>query len=296
MMTRLLPFVVLALAAVPGGQATLAPDAPIDCANCAAWNAPHEPFRVFGNTYYVGVAGLSSVLIAADDALILLDAALPQSVPLIERNIRALGFRPENIRLIVNSHAHYDHAGGIAAFQRATKAVVATSPAGATALEQGAPISDDPQSGSGHFAPVRPVRVVADGETLRAGSLAITAHHTPGHTPGSTSWTWRACEGPRCLDIVYADSLNAVSRPDFRFTGTQSYPSRVESFSRSIAKVAALPCDVLLAVHPGFVEITKKLALRAKQPNTNPFVDSAACRAYATAASTALDRRVAEER
>jgi metallo-beta-lactamase class B len=294
---RLLPLVVLAIVAVAQGQATLAPDATIECTNCAAWNRPQAPFRVFGNTYYVGVAGLSAVLIASDDALILLDAALPQSAPIIDRNIRALGFRTEDIRLIVNSHAHFDHAGGIAAIQRATKAVVAASPAGARALEQGAPVRDDPQAGSGAFPAVRPVRVLADGETATVGSLAVTAHHTPGHTPGSTTWTWRSCEGARCLDVVYADSLNAVSSvPGFRFTGTQSSPSRIESFRHSIAKVAALPCDVLLAVHPAFVDIPRKLALRAKQPNTNPFVDARACRVYAAAASAALDRRVAEER
>ena len=115
-------------------------------------------------------------------------------------------------------------------------------------------------------------------------------------TPGSTTWTWASCEGTRCLNVVYADSLNAVSGPEFRFTGTAAYPGRIESFRQSIAKIAALPCDVLLAVHPGFVDIPKKLALRAKRPDTNPFVDPRACRAYAAAASTALDRRIAEER
>src|SRR5499426_653771 len=134
-----------ALTSGAAGQSRLAPDPPKKCEPCAGWNAAQEPFRVFGNTYYVGVAGLSSVLIASDKGLILLDGALPQSAPLIDANIRKLGFRTEDIRLILNSHAHYDHAGGIAALQRASGAAVAASPSGARAIQSGGPPADDPQ-------------------------------------------------------------------------------------------------------------------------------------------------------
>ncbi len=270
-------------------------DPPITCDSCEAWNAPQAPFRIFGNTYYVGTAGLSAVLITSANGLILLDAALPQSARLIDQNIRAMGFRTEDVKLIVNSHAHYDHAGAIAALQRASGAVVAASPSSARALEQGKPVSDDPQAGSSAFPPAKSVRVVTDGEVLRIGTLAITAHFTPGHTPGSTTWTWRSCEGSRCLNLVYADSLNSVSLPGFRFTGDATHPSRVESFRQSIAKVAALPCDILVTVHPEFAGMSKKLALRAQQPETNPFIDTNACRVYAATASKSLDRRIAEE-
>jgi metallo-beta-lactamase class B len=293
---RILVVALVAFASFAQGRSSVVSDPPIDCGQCAAWNAPQAPFRVFGNTYYVGTAGLSAVLIASDNGLILLDGALPQSAPLIDQNIRALGFRTEDVRLIVNSHAHFDHAGAIAAIQRATGAVVASSPAGARALEQGTPVADDPQAGSSAFPPVKAVRVVADGETLRAGTLAVTAHFTPGHTPGSTTWTWQSCEGSKCLNVVYADSLNSVSLPGFRFTGDATHPSRVESFRRSIAKVAALPCDILLSVHPEFSQMSRKLALRTKDPNTNPFVDTSACRMYAEAAAKSLGRRIAEER
>jgi len=114
-------------------------DLPHHCGGCDAWNAPREPFRIFGNSYFVGPAGLGSVLITSPRGHILLDGALPQSAPLIDANIRKLGFRTEDIRLIVNSHAHYDHAGGIAALQRISKATVAASAAGARALQDGAP-------------------------------------------------------------------------------------------------------------------------------------------------------------
>jgi len=285
--------------AAAAGGAALKADPPKTCDSCVAWNAPQEPFRVFGNTYYVGVAGLSSVLIASDKGLILLDGGLAQSAPLIDASIRKLGFRTEDIRLIVNSHAHFDHCGGIAALQRSSSATVAASASGARALETGGPPTDDPQYGFGKdangFPPVKHVKVVTDGETLHVGPLAITAHLTPGHTPGSTTWTWRSCEGPRCLQIVYADSLNAVAAPGFRFTGDATHPSVEASFRKSIATVGGLPCDVLLAVHPGFAGMDEKLKRRREQPGSEPFVDPAACRAYAADAGKRLDQRVAEE-
>jgi metallo-beta-lactamase class B len=274
-------------------------DLPKQCEACAGWNASHEPFRVFGNTYYVGVAGLSSVLVASNKGLILLDGGLPQSAPLIDASIRKLGFRTEDVRLIVNSHAHFDHAGGIAALQRLSGAVVAASASGARAIERGEPPPDDPQYGFGKeansFPPVKHVKVVADGETLRVGNLAITAHLTPGHTPGSTTWSWRSCEGPRCLEIVYADSLNPVSAPGFRFTGDATRPSIADAFRRSISAVASLPCDVLLAVHPSFAGMDDKLRRQREQPGSQPFVDSTACRTYAADATNRLEQRIAEE-
>jgi metallo-beta-lactamase class B len=287
-----------ALASAEGPRALKA-DPSKKCDQCDEWNAAQEPFRVFGNTYYVGVAGLSSVLVASDKGLILLDGGLTQSAPLIDASIRKLGFRTEDVRLIVNSHAHFDHAGGIAALQRASGAQVAASPSGAEALAKGQPPVDDPQHGfgpGGYFPAVKSVRAVADGETLRVGDLAVTAHLTPGHTPGSTTWTWRSCEGARCLDLVYADSLNAVFAPGFRFTGDAAHPSIEASFRRSIATVASLPCDIMLAVHPGNSGMEEKLRRRKEQPGSEPFVDPGACRAYAADAAKRLDQRVADEK
>jgi metallo-beta-lactamase class B len=287
-------------APAPAHHSRLKPDAPKHCDSCTSWNAPLEPFRVYGNTYYVGVAGLSSVLLTSDDGLILLDGGLSQSAPLIDANIRKLGFRTEDVRLIVNSHAHYDHAGGIAALQRLSGATVAASASGARAIERGEPVPDDPQFRFGRkanrFPRVNNVRVVADGEVLRVGALAITAHLTPGHTPGSTTWTWRSCEGERCLDVVYADSLNAVSAPGYKFSGDATHGSLEETFRKSMATIAALPCDVLLAVHPGFAGLDEKLARRQAGAAENPFIDPSACRTYASEAGQRLDRRLQEER
>src|SRR5260221_9685383 len=126
-------------------RSTLQPDPPKKCDSCEAWNGPREPFRVFGNTYFVGPAGLGAVLIASDKGLVLLDGGLPQSAPLIDASIRKLGFRTEDVRFILNSHAHFDHAGGIAALARVSRATVVASASGAQAIESGLPPVDDPQ-------------------------------------------------------------------------------------------------------------------------------------------------------
>lgn len=286
---------LLRAASAAQGADALQPGAPIKCSDCDEWNAPHEPFRVFGNTYYVGVAGLSAVLLTSDAGAILIDGALPQSAPLIDANIRALGFRTQDIRLIVNSHEHFDHAAGIAALQRASGATVAASAPAARALAQGYPTPEDPQFESGkklRFPPVKTVKVIADGEVLRVGPLALTAHFTPGHTPGATTWSWQSCEGTRCLNMVYADSLNPVSDDGFRFTDR---PAALAEFRKAIEKVEKIPCDVLLASHPGAVDLAGKLARWKTDPSTNPFIDATACRSYAALARKRLDARVTEE-
>lgn len=307
-MSRL--FVVAFAALAFSGQASpsLRPDPSIKCSACDEWNQPREPFRIFGNAYFVGTAGLSAILITSDRGHILLDGGLSQSVPVINANIRQLGFKTEDLKLIVNSHAHYDHAAGIAALQRASGAVVAATASGAQALESGENTPDDPQYGFGHeanaFPPLKHVRVVKDQEVIEIAGLAIQAHDTAGHTPGSTTWTWRSCDTSakatvskevRCLNLVYADSLTAVSAPGFRFTGDGKTPGVVEKFRRSIATVAALPCDIVITTHPSATNLDGKLKRRAEKPAVDPLIDPQGCRALAAAATKQLDARVAEE-
>jgi metallo-beta-lactamase class B len=223
---------------------------------------------------------------------------LPQSAPLIEANIRTLGFQVRDVRLILNSHEHFDHAGGLAALQRVTGARIAASPAASRALRQGHPTPEDPQYTSGVKAPypaVKDAEAIADGATLRIGALAVTAHFTPGHTPGATTWSWRSCEGVRCVDIVYADSLTPVSDDGFRFTGDGKRSSMADSFRRSIARVEELPCDVLLAPHPEFIGLAAKLARLKDSPTVNPFIEERACRTFGAAARKRLEQRLVAE-
>jgi metallo-beta-lactamase class B len=237
----------------------------------------------------VGTHGLSAILVTSNQGHILLDGALPESAPLIEANIRALGFRMEDVKLILNSHAHFDHAGGIAALQRASGAAVAASPASAPVLRRGTSGPDDPQYGVLlAFPAVERVRVISDGEIVRVGPLALTAHFTPGHTPGGTSWAWKSCEGKRCLDFVYADSQTPVSADGFLYTRNRTYPSAIADYERGFALLERLPCDVLLTPHPGASGLWDRVAKK-------DLVDRSACRRYAATARGQLARRVATE-
>lgn len=272
----------------------------MSCESCAEWNAPRQPFKVFGNTYFVGPMGLSSVLIVTDQGLVLIDVALPQSAPLIDANIRALGYRTHDVKFILTSHTHFDHVGGVRSMQRFTGATVVSSAASARALALGHPTSDDPQyagpnSTDDDFPAVSNARVVKDGETLRLGNVAITAYYTPGHTPGATSWSWQSCEGTRCLNLVYVDSLTAVSNDTFRFTASGTTPGIMDSFRASIRKVGALPCDVLLTTHPSASGMDQKLKARADGASSDPFVDPGACKALAEQALKGLDDRAVRE-
>ncbi len=265
----------------------LEPDPSIDCANCAAWNEPLKPFQVFGNTYYVGTAGLSSILIESGDGLILIDGALPQSAAQIAANIDALGFDARDVRIIAVSHAHYDHVGGIAALQRLADAAVVAGEDAVRMLEAGHSFEDDPQFGleTPLFSPLADVRR-ADAETVvELGDIRLRAVPTPGHSPGGTSWTWESCEGERCLDIVYADSLSAVSAPGYRFSDGMA-----EVIRESVAKVAALDCDILLSTHDSSFGLHDKLAA-----GRETFVDPEACWAYAEAVLAGLEWRLEGE-
>jgi metallo-beta-lactamase class B len=265
------------------------------CESCAEWNAPQRPFRLYGNAYYVGTHGLSAVLIASNDGHILIDGDLPESVPAIVANIRTLGFRVEDVKLILNSHVHFDHAGGIAELQRRSGAAVAASASSAEVLQRGSSGRDDPQYGVLQpIAPVARVRVIADRETLRVGPLAVTAYLTPGHTPGGTTWTWRSCEGARCLDIVYADSQTPVSADDFLFTRNTTYPGVLRDFDKSFAALDGLPCSILVTPHPDASGLWTRVE-RRDAGDADALVDPAACKRYAAGARERLARRLVDE-
>ena len=281
---------ILLLAAC--GPRTLQPDAAIECDQCESWNAPFTPFRIYGNTWYVGTDGLSAVLIETSDGLVLIDGALPQSAPLIEANIRQLGFDPREISHILLSHAHFDHAGGINALQRLSDAIVLSSEHGARTLLAGNLLPDDPQfvadSSTTAFPAVRAAQSVADDEVLVVGGVEITALHTPGHTPGGMSWTWESCALDTCYDIVYADSLTSVSAPGFKYSD-----GAAQQIVASADKLSQLDCDILLSPHPFFFGLHDKVEKRAEG---NPFVNNVACLIYAESMLNWLEQRLAAER
>lgn len=278
------------IAAAQTGDPLTRPYSERDCSNCAEWNEPQAPVKIHGNTYYVGTRGLAAVLITSPQGHVLIDGGLPNSAPPILQNIRTLGFEPGDIRLILNSHAHFDHAGGIAAIQHASGARVAASGPSAPVLEQGTSEADDPQHGILlAFPPVLDVQRFGEGDTLRVGSIAVTPHLTAGHTPGGTTWTWRSCDEAGCVDLVYADSQTPISADGFRFSDSSVYPSAVADFERGFRTLETLPCDILITPHPGASSLWARL-------EGGNLIDPDACKRYAAAGRQALARRLERER
>ena len=261
----------------------------------ADWYAPQAPFPLYGNTYYVGTHGISAVLITSPAGHILIDGGPPDAQTQIVDHVRQLGFKVEDIRYILSGHEHFDHAGGIAALQALSGATVLGSPAAVEVLRTGQPDKRDAQyPGLQPLTPVRQTRAVRDGEVVTLGSLAVTAHFTPGHTAGATSWTWQSSEGGKTMHMVYADSINAIAAKGRSFSRNPLYPSARADVERSIAKVEALDCDVLVSAHPEGSDLWERLAQRATLGSA-AFVDRTACRTYAAKARARLVATLADE-
>ena len=248
------------------------------------WLAPLPPEKVFGRSYLVGFKGLSVALIDTGAGLVLIDGALPQAAPAILENVRRLDFDPKAIKFILSIEPHFDQAGGLAALARDTGATVVASARGADGLRLGALARDDPQFGYGSRWP-RVIRllVMKDGEVLKLGRTAITAYATPGHTMGSMSWAWQACEGKTCKAIVFAASLNPVSAGGYRYTGPSS-AAIVGGFAASYRRMDSLACDLLISAHPD----------NAGEGRYNDKLRP--CRSYAERSRKLLAKRLASER
>ncbi|MDG2529840.1 subclass B3 metallo-beta-lactamase [Caulobacter endophyticus] len=270
--------------------------APIEPDYAARWLKPETPIQVYGNSYVVGFGGLSVALIKTSQGLIVVDAALPQAVPAIEANIKALGFKVTDIKLILSTEPHYDHAGGLAALARDSGATVVASAPAAQALRRGRPGADDPQLADlVQFPAVTKLRVVGDGEVIRLGDVAVTARATPGHTAGSMSWTWTSCERRVCKAVVFGSSLNPVSSDGYRFSDPKN-AGLVAGFRRSFDVMRGLKCDVLISAHPDQSGGDERLERARRSKTPNPFVDPGVCRAYADRYAARLDARLAKER
>lgn len=258
------------------------------CAGREGWSDPAPPAHIYGTTWYVGTCGIAAILVTSQEGHVLIDGGPADAAPLILDNIRKLGFDPADVRWILTSHEHFDHIGGVAQLQRKTGARVAALAAAKRVLETGEPSADDPQAaGLGDSSPVPVTRVLADGDSVTVGPLAITVHETPAHSPGSASWTWQACDETfTCRMIAYADSATTIAADGYRFT---DHPDRVARVRIGLARIAALPCDVLVTPHPS------ASAFFARLSGKGALVDAGACRAYARGAEEKFAARLAGE-
>ncbi|MEK7342999.1 MAG: subclass B3 metallo-beta-lactamase [Pseudomonadota bacterium] len=287
---RMVAALAISLAGIMSTGASQADDPltrPIAPQSAKRWLTPQAPIRLYGNSYLVGFGGLNVALIRTSAGLILIDGAVPQAVADVEANIRRLGFSIRDVKLILSTEPHFDHAGGIAALARDSGAMVIASAAGAAILKQGGGDPDDPQAAwLERFPGVARLRTARDGEAIRLGDVAVTAIATPGHTLGSMSWRWRSCERKSCKTMLFAASLNPIAADGWRFADP-AHSRFVDAFRASIARMKAQPCDILIASHPqeGDEERLKRLAARR---TPNPFAYAAPCRGYAERAEAAL--------
>jgi len=257
------------------------------CKDWDDWDKPAPPVRIHANTYLVGTCGIASILITGTGGHILIDGGTEHDADLIADNIQALGFRLQDVRILLQSHEHIDHVGGIARLQRLTGAQLFASPAAAKVFETGLDGAEDPQAGTQKpIEKARVDRVIHDGEDVRLGNLSLTAIATPGPTAGALSWHWGSCDGGVCRRIVYADSLTPVSKEGYRFS---DHPAYVQAYRASLDKLRKVECDILLTPHPSASKLIDRMAGRA------PLDDPNACRAYADAIGKQLDERLAEE-
>lgn len=246
-----------------------------------AWNRAVEPFRIMGNVYYVGAAGVSAFLITSPQGSILIDGGLPETASQIVSNVAKLGFDIKDVKYIVNSHAHFDHAGGLAELKRASGATMVASSGDAPALK----------SGSRDMPPVVIERILADGESVQVGDTRLTALITPGHTKGCTTWTMTTSDGGRPRRVIFYCSTSVVDR----LVANAAYPQIVEDYERTFERLRRLEADVFLANHPVFFDLESKRK-RFAAGSANPFIDPSELQRFVASSEREFRAALAKER
>ncbi|MBW6523210.1 subclass B3 metallo-beta-lactamase [Sphingomonas sp. RHCKR47] len=240
---------MMAAVAVPTFATAATPNPP-------AWTTPTAPYHLVGPIWYVGTQGLAAYLVRTRDGAILLDATMAENVAAVTRNIRATGVPLHRVKLLLVSHAHFDHAGGDAAMVHATGAAVVAGAGDVAALESGIPPGET-SYGVIRFPPVRVARAVRDGDRVTLGGTTLTAIATPGHTPGCTSWTMRVVDHGRPLRVIFPCSVSVAGN---RLIGNRRYPTIVADLRTSIARLAREPADVVLPFHPEQADVRARAA------------------------------------
>ena len=256
-----------------------------------SWNQPVEPFRIAGNVYYVGASDITSYLITDPQGHVIIDAGFVETVPMIIANVRKLGFDPADVRILLNTQAHWDHAAGFADLKRITKARLFASAGDAVQLENGGR-NDFAWGDTYAFAPVEVDSIVVHGDTVQVGSTRLIANATPGHTRGCTTWTLRTTQGSRSLDVLFHCSSSV---PGYRLVGNDKYPQIADDYRRSFEILGGLNCDVPLSAHGQmFGLLDKAKALRGGKADA--FIDPVGCREMLGRARRAFESELAKQR
>jgi metallo-beta-lactamase class B len=235
------------------------------------WTEPFPPFRIAGNLYYVGSRGLANYLITTPKGNILINSDLEANVPMIAASIEKLGFQFKDTRILLISHAHWDHDAGSALIKRMTGATYMVMDADVPVVESGG--KTDFQYGniaSNLYPPVKVDRVLHDGDTVTLGGAVLVAHLTPGHTKGCTTWTMKVVDGGETYNVVIVGSPNV--NPGYKLVHNAAYPQIAQDYERMWRVLKSLPCDIFLGAHGSYFGLEQKYAL-LKEGGANPFVD-----------------------
>jgi metallo-beta-lactamase class B len=262
-----------------------------------SWKAPVEPRRLVGNIYYVGAIGVSSFLITTSAGHFLLDTGFDDTVPAIQRGIEQLGFRMSDIKFLLSSHAHNDHTGGHARMQRLSGATIVASAADARLLETGGNEDFSPfPKELMLYPPVKAGRIIRDGEALKLANVTLTAHLTPGHTKGATSWTMNVDDAGKIRPVIFFSSLSIVGGT--RLLREPAYPGIVADYRATLATLKSLPCEIWFAPHGGQFAMAEKFArVDRGETQPNPFIDPTGWKALlATTEKSFLEQLAAETR
>ncbi|RKE49970.1 MULTISPECIES: subclass B3 metallo-beta-lactamase [unclassified Sphingomonas] len=262
----------------------------LGAADPPAWTRPLAPFLIAGRITYVGSEGIAAYLIKTSAGAILIDGTLAENAGMIERNIANAGVRPRDVKLILVTHAHFDHAAGVAVLKRATGARVVAGARDVRALETGTPPGET-SYGVIRFPPVHVDRGVRDGDKVTLGNVTLTARATPGHTPGCTTWMMQIPAKPRPLDVVFPCSVSVAGN---RLIGNRAYPGIVADYRRSIAMLGTLHADIVLPSHPELADVIVR-GQRRKAGGTTAFVDPTLLPKIVKKAKVAFDADLAKQ-
>jgi metallo-beta-lactamase class B len=257
-----------------------------------AWTRPQSPFRIVGDVYYVGSKGLAAYLIASPQGHILIDGTVAENAPMIEANIKALGFRLQDVKILLNNHAHHDHAGALAQLKKDTGAELLAAPGDIWALEHGRARGDN-TANLPAWPPVKVDRPLHDGEAIRLGPVTLRAIFTPGHTPGCTSWAMDTADGGVTHQVLFLCSLTVAGNV---VVGNKAYPGIVTDYRNSLKRLEAYNgADIVLTGHP---EVTDVLGRHEAQlrGDPDPWSDSGQLIYILNQASADLDAELGKAR
>jgi metallo-beta-lactamase class B len=259
--------------------------------NDPTWTEPFPPFHIVGNLYYVGSKGLANYLITTPQGHILINSDLEANVPMIRESVEKLGFKLSDIKILLISHAHWDHDAGSASIKKLTGAKYMVMDADVPVVESGG--KSDFFYKTELYPPATVERVLHDGDEVKLGDAVLVAHLTPGHTKGCTTWTMKVKEGGKTYDVVIIGSPNV--NEGYKLVGNALYPGIASDYERTFRVLKSLPCDIFLGAHGSYFAMETKYA-RLQKGDRLPFIDPAGYRNYVAQREQAFRLELARQK